>query len=320
MDKKIVVFNPSVVEATKIAEKYKGLTIKGLGDKEGYKAVYDGQQELKKLRVDITKFGKKEREEALAYQKEVIRQEKELLAVIVPVEDALKFERDKIDEEKKKEERRVLLPSRVKMLEEIGLKVDDDILLSMDEKEFSETYNERKMTFLEEQERKRKEEEDAKRRAEELEKAKTEAAEKAKKEAEAKAEREKKEEAERVEKEKKEAERKKEEELKKKEEEKIEAIKKAEREKQEEINRIKREQEEKERVAKEEKDRLELEAKEKERLKKEEQIKTEKNKKYQDWLKENGIDETSIKSGNYRVEKIDGKTLALWKIIDTLTL
>ena len=259
---KLVKFNPSIAEATKIADKYKGLTIKGLEDKEGYEAVYSGQQELKKLRVDITKFGKKEREEALAYQKEVIRQEKELLAVIVPAEDSLKSEREKIDEEKKQQERLVLLPTRIKMLEEIDVKLLDAEILRMDEKEFSAYLTEKKVEYLEKKEAERKIIEEEKRRAEELEKAKAEAAEKAKKEAEKKAEREKKEEAERVEKEKQEAEKKKQEELERVEREKKEAIAKAEREKKDAIEKLKREQEEKERKEREEKERLEKEERE----------------------------------------------------------
>jgi len=259
---KLVKFNPSIAEATKIADKYKGLTIKGLEDKEGYEAVYSGQQELKKLRVDITKFGKKEREEALAYQKEVIRQEKELLAVIVPAEDSLKSEREKIDEEKKQQERLVLLPTRIKMLEEIDVKLLDAEILRMDEKEFSAYLTEKKVEYLEKKEAERKIIEEEKRRAEELEKAKAEAAEKAKKEAEEKAEREKKEEAERVEKEKQEAEKKKQEELERVEREKKEAIAKAEREKKDAIEKLKREQEEKERKEREEKERLEKEERE----------------------------------------------------------
>lgn len=47
---KIVKFNPTITEATKIAKQYEGLTIKDENDKDGYTKVYEGQQELKKIK------------------------------------------------------------------------------------------------------------------------------------------------------------------------------------------------------------------------------------------------------------------------------
>ena len=55
MNKEVKIFNPSIAEANKIVEQYKGLKIKDVEDKDGYLAVYNGIQELKKLRGDITK-------------------------------------------------------------------------------------------------------------------------------------------------------------------------------------------------------------------------------------------------------------------------
>jgi len=286
---KAAVFNPSIAEATAIAEKYRGLTIKNVDDKEGYKAVYDAQQELKNLRVDITKFGKKEREEALAWQREVLRQEKELLKIITPVEDELKAERERIDEEKKKAERLVLLPSRKKMLEEIGDAMNDDEILALDEKEFSELFNAKKLAYLEAKEaqlnaerekldQEKREAEEAKQRVEELEKAKEEAATRAKEDAEKKAKDE---------------------------------LEQMEKKKQAEIDKIREEQAEKERL---EQEKVAKEQEEKE--------KAEKNRRYKAWLKKNGVTNTNV--GNFHIERIadneNGTTFKIYEYKDLITI
>ena len=309
---KLIKFNPSVAEAKKIAEKYVGLKITDPADKGQYDAVFNAQQELKGIRTSITRYGKEARQEAIRWQKEVISQEKELLEIIKPVEDALKSERDRVDIVKKREARRILLPTRKALLEDIGAEWTDDEILDMDEKEFASEYEAAKAVFELEVETKRMEREREKRRQEEIEQAKKDAAEKAKKEAEEKAEREKKEEAERVEREKKEAEQKKKEELEAK-----------EREKQEAIEKVKREAAEKERKRKEKEAREKREAEEKERKEREEREKTEKNKKYQGWLKKNGVTNTNI--GSFHIERrgtdSGGKTLyVLFKIIDQITI
>lgn len=184
MNNEVEIFKPGIAALKEMAEKYKGLQISGVEDEAGYKVVKDARKELGDMRILITKVGKSKREEALAFQREVLRQEREHLEIITPLESELKAKIEAIDEEKKRAERIILLPSRKAMLAEIGAEMTDDEILSLDEKKFSEMYTAKKMEHLEAQERKRKEEEDAKRHAEEIEKAKTEAAEKAKLEAE----------------------------------------------------------------------------------------------------------------------------------------
>lgn len=255
-------FSPAKAEIQSAVEEVKNLTINGIDDVAGYEAVKLGKKRLAEYRIDITKFGKKQREEALAYQREVLRQEKELLEMIEPTELRLKGELEAIDEEKKRQERIVLLPTRIKMLEEIGIKLLDAEILRMDEKEFSEYYNTEKLAYLERKAQVEREEREKKEREAEIERLKQEAVEKAKKEAEEKAELEKKELAE-----------------------------KAEKEKQEAIDKIKREQEEKDRKAKEEADRIKQAEEERMKKEKEDKEKAEKNKKYQDWLKKHGYNE-----------------------------
>jgi DNA segregation ATPase FtsK/SpoIIIE-like protein len=279
------IFKPGVAELKEKAQQYQGLTIAGIDDKDGYQLVYDAIQDLRKIRVAITKFGKEKREEALAFQRKVLRQEKELVSIISPVEDELKARRERVDEEKRRQERMVLLPSRRRMCEEVGLVLTDEQLLDLDEKEFANEYNEKRSEFLEAQERARREEEERKRREEELERARREAAEQAKKETEEAAERKAKEDAERIEREREEEQRLAHEAITKAEREKQEAIAKAEREKQEEIDRIRREQEEAERKRIQEEARKRAEEGARLAKEKEDRERAEKDRRYKEWAK-----------------------------------
>jgi hypothetical protein len=186
-------FSPAKLEIQTAVEKVKGLTIKGIEDEQGYLDVKTARKTLGDYRIDITKFGKKQRQEALDYQREVLRQEKELLVMIEPEETRLKNELEKIDEEKKIIARRVLLPTRTKMLEDIKIKLLDAEILGMDEKEFSAYYTEQKMLFDQNKEAERLRKEQEKQQKADFEKQKKEAVKIAVKAAEEKAEIEKKE-------------------------------------------------------------------------------------------------------------------------------
>lgn len=201
----VEIFKPGIAELRGLAEKYRGLTIAGPDDAEGYERVKAAKKELADWRITITKAGKTYRQEALDYQREVIRQEKEHLDAIVPVEDALKAQLEAVDEARKREERRALLPDRVKLLAEIEVVLPEEEILALDEKEFTAFFNEKKLALLESREAERVAKEAEARRAAELEKAKAEAAAKAVEEERLRAEREeaaKKAEAERIEREK----------------------------------------------------------------------------------------------------------------------
>jgi hypothetical protein len=165
-------FNPTKAEITKAIEEVKDLTVK---DGESYKTVKQAKKKIADYRIAITKFGKEQRAEALAWQREVLRQEKELLEMIEPTETRFKTELSEFDEAKKREERKVLLPSRKKMLEEIELKMTDDELLDMDENEFSTFFTEKKMEYLEEKDRIAKEKEAEKKREAEIKEAQKQA-------------------------------------------------------------------------------------------------------------------------------------------------
>lgn len=198
MNTAVEIFKPGLAELRSLADRLKDIKIKDVGDVEGYAAAKEAKKELAQWRIDITKAGKKFREEALAYQREVIRQEKEHLEIITPVEDGIKAMLTAVDEAKAREERKILIPARRTMLAEIEIEMTDEELLAYDEVAFSGMFTEKKMAYLEAREAKRRAEEEEKRRAEELERAKAEAAAKAVEEEKARAEREKKAEEERI--------------------------------------------------------------------------------------------------------------------------
>lgn len=230
--KNVDIFRPGIAELKELASKYEGMTINGVADEAGYKAVKAARKELGDMRILITKTGKAAREEARAYAAKVIEQEKEYLGVITPTEDTLKAKIEAVDAEKARTERMILLPSRKLMLDEIGAVMTDDEILNLDEKEFSELYTSKKMAFLEQQEALRKESEMQKQHEEDVKRASEEAAKRATEEAERKAK---------------------------------EDIERVEREKQAEIDRMKREEEAKKRA---EEDRVANEQAELERAEK----------------------------------------------------
>ena len=277
-------FNPTKAQIQEAVQEVSGLKIKDLADTPGYEAVKAARKKLGAFRIQITKFGKKQREKALSYQREVIRQEKELLNLIEPEETRLKNQLKKIDEKRIIEERRAFLPARRKMLDSVQVEMVEEEILKMDEKEFTEFYNQKKEDYDREQERKRLEKEAEEKRKKEIEEAKEEAKKKAREEAEQKAK---------------------------------EELERAQRKKDEEIAKLKREKEEKERAEREEKERLEKE--EADRVEKEriEKKRAQKNQKFQGWLKENGYTEEN--KDDFFIDKSEN-TYTLYKKISSLNL
>lgn len=248
MEKKVNIFRPGISELQEIAQQYKDIKIKGIDDTEGYERAKEAKKHLTSTRTSIAKYGKSKREEAIRWQKEVLRQEKEHIAVIEPVEKQLKEQLEEIDRQKKREKRKVLLPARKKMLESINCNISDEELLDMDENTYSQFYTEQRQLYDQEQERIAEE----KRRQEEIERAKKEAAEQARKEAKERAEREK-----------------------------AEAIERERR-------RIQEEQERKEREKREKEEEQQRQKEEEARRIQERKEKKQRRKKYQDWLKKHG--------------------------------
>jgi len=246
-------FSPKKAELISLVEKCKNLQINGIEDRAGFMAVDEYRKELKKARVEIQKTGKMLRAEALAFQKEVILKEKEMISLIEPTEKELEAKQQVIKDEMAKIARKAQLPQRQKALQEINANVDDDFILLMDDTRYLEFYNNKRAEFLEEKERKLEEEKEKERKKleaeREAERQKLEAQKRELEEKERKLEEEKRIIAERKEA-KAEAEK-----------EKREALEKAEREKQAIIDKQKQERLEAEKLKKqaEEKERKEAE-------------------------------------------------------------
>jgi hypothetical protein len=129
-------FNPTKAELSKLTTKYKGLKIKGIDDKDGYKAVDTARKELKAVRRQIQITGKGMRASALSFQKEVIAREKEFVDIIEPLEKELAAKQKEIDDEKERLDRVKFLPDRRVQLAEYHIIVSDEDLLAMDSMQF----------------------------------------------------------------------------------------------------------------------------------------------------------------------------------------
>ncbi len=116
--------------ANNLREKYAGLTISGLADKEGYRAVSEARSEIRQKRLAVEKTRKALTEDAVAYQRKINAYAKELTELITPIEDHLAAELDRYEAEKErvKREKAEAEAKRVaglsKMLLEAGCQFD----------------------------------------------------------------------------------------------------------------------------------------------------------------------------------------------------
>lgn len=164
-DLNIEKFNPGVAEITKLAEEFRALTIAGVDDKAGYKAVDEARKKLKATRVQIEKDGKALRADALEWQRKIIAKEKELIGLIEPVEIELSLKQKAINDEKEKIRRKGLMPERMARLQSIGVTISEETLLFMEDEKFAAYFNSKNAEFLAEKERKLKaEKEEAERK------------------------------------------------------------------------------------------------------------------------------------------------------------
>lgn len=278
-------FSPKKAELVQMAEEARLLVIAGPDDKIGYDRVHKKRMSLKAARVEITKTGEAIRANAIKFQKAVIEKEKELVAVIQPVEVELQRMQDAVDEEKEKRRRAKLLPERHEKLKTIGVAVEDEFLLVMDDSRFTEFFNTKHSEFLTEKERKIKEEKEIEEKRLREERERIEAEKRAFD----------------LQKEREETERRHKEELEKT---KIEAEAKAKRDAEESAER--------------EKKRLADEMAAKEKTEREETERITRNRKYQDFLKKNGCDEKD--SVNWIFKKTETGEIRLYKLIDSITL
>jgi hypothetical protein len=103
-----------------IKQKAESLTIKGLEDKEGYKAVDEARKLVKEKRVKVEKTRKALNEDALAYQRTVNAEAKRITALLEPIEENLEAKTKAIDEEKERIKQDAIRAKQAKIAERIG--------------------------------------------------------------------------------------------------------------------------------------------------------------------------------------------------------
>jgi len=120
------------------------------------------------VRTAIKRRGKSYRDILTAESRREMIFEKKLLSILEKGENLLKEKIEEFDKKKEIEMRRPLLPTLRRMLEEVGLTLDDDYILSFSEKDFNNFYAEKRQEFfekLEEEKRKKEQEEKIKKEA-----------------------------------------------------------------------------------------------------------------------------------------------------------
>lgn len=140
-------FNPKIEELKQLVEVTKLVVVTDINDKKQIETVKANRISLRDVRVDIEKAGKRLREGAVKFQKEVIKREEELIAIIEPEEKRLKAIEDEVKLKRLRAERIALLPERKKQLAAIGDGKDysdkDELFIGMDATEFQAYLNAR---------------------------------------------------------------------------------------------------------------------------------------------------------------------------------
>lgn len=83
-----------------LRQQYMALTIKGLDDKDGFDQVHKARMNVKTKRVQVAKRGKELREDAVAFQKAVLTEEKRIIGLLEPIEDHLSDEESRVEQER----------------------------------------------------------------------------------------------------------------------------------------------------------------------------------------------------------------------------
>lgn len=161
-------FNPTTAELMAIADKYRGIKICWLEDYKWMDLALEAKRELASKRIYITKILKSLRDWAIKFQKDVIVKEKELVWIVEEVENEIKEEIQKIEDEKERLKRIESMPFRIEDLTRLWLEKEytEEFILSMDYKSFCDFIQcEKARLFEEANEKKLKEEAEIKRLA-----------------------------------------------------------------------------------------------------------------------------------------------------------
>jgi chemosensory pili system protein ChpA (sensor histidine kinase/response regulator) len=97
-----ITFNVTNTELERMRSQYMPLTIKGIEDRAGYKAVYEARQVVKNTRIELGRYAKNLREDAQAWAKKVIAEEKRVIGELEKIEDHLQQQENAVNEQLEK--------------------------------------------------------------------------------------------------------------------------------------------------------------------------------------------------------------------------
>lgn len=126
IQREVAKLDTNMVAIAELKEKYKGLTIKDVNDKEGYKAMKAAKADIRSKRTKVEAKRKEINADFIAYQRGVNEKAKEYTGLLVeietPIDTALEqYEKwEKEEEERKEKEASRVLDERVAALLEAG--------------------------------------------------------------------------------------------------------------------------------------------------------------------------------------------------------
>jgi hypothetical protein len=141
-EKGLEVFSSAHKAIAEMRDKFMGLKINGLDDKEGYKAVHEARMTVKGKRVEMKKKHEELKRPALDYGKKVDEAHRALLVLIDPIESHLGSEEEAFDKAKEElkrkeaEEKAKITQARVELLIQAGMVPDIAQVGQMDDKTF----------------------------------------------------------------------------------------------------------------------------------------------------------------------------------------
>jgi hypothetical protein len=153
----VLKFNVTDAKISELSEQFMSLIIKGIDDKEGFKAVYSARQTVKALRVEVEKTRKALVEDAVKYQRDVNGEAKRISEQLTPIEQHLQGEEDKIESEKLRikkeaEDREIKrVQARIDALSKYGFAVDYNEVKLATDAEFEAKLSDAKIAYEAEQ-------------------------------------------------------------------------------------------------------------------------------------------------------------------------
>lgn len=161
IEKAIKKFNVADADISEMKKNYMALSISGIDDKKGYKAVYDARQIVKGKRILVERKRKELNQDAQEYIKAVNGEAKRITELLEPIELHLENEETRIEQERERlkkeaaEREAARIQDRIDKLHAYGYGVDYAAIKSMTDIEFNDTLGQARVSFEKEQEEKR---------------------------------------------------------------------------------------------------------------------------------------------------------------------